>query len=80
MEEMGHLGDALVYLAAQHDGVLGVEDAGRQDPEDDRKHGLRGSSLLLLFLGLQGVRASLRTVQIPPGQGLVFSQLGRISL
>ena len=57
----GHHGEqALAYLCnafnnigSHNDWVLLVEDTGRQNPEDARKHSLQLCSLLLMLLDLQ---------------------------
>ena len=50
MRGEGHLGDALLDVHTHNDGVLLVEDAGRQDAQDAGEYSIKlGCFLLLIF-------------------------------
>ena len=57
-----HFGDALDDVDAQHDGVLLVEDAGREDLQDAREHGVQARRRLLVLLHLR--RSGARDVAV----------------
>lgn len=54
-----HLGDALLDLDAQHDGVLLIENAGGHDFQDAREDSLQLGRLLLRLLSLQKIVSQL---------------------
>lgn len=65
-----HLGDALLDLDAQHDGVLLIENAGGHDLQDAREDSLQLGRLLLRLLGLQKI-VSQHDSQGPAGQASI---------